>query len=225
MKKIIMRLLLPLTSIIITAYCAYAFHKPGQDILLCMPLYSLLIPLVWILIFSAVYLQPRERAFIMLPYATVVITNIIYHGVGRRTYDWLTRSSWVEPFFLLICFFLGMIFIEVLFWGIRHFRMRKTVSGYLCLFLSLLFVLIPILLFNGNPVSAIQARHSLDVWREKYVNEDQYEVRGFHYNWLESDFYYEFWDRKNGRIEWLHYLPGKNGKAPEFISTWENNAL
>ena len=221
MKKVVLRFLLSLTSAALAIFCTYAFLRRGQDVIMMLPLYACLVPLLWILNFTAVFLKPYLWGLLVIPYAAVVITNIVYYAFIQRSDGWLTGSSWAEPGLLLGCLLLGMSFIGLFFYGIRQLREKRKASGLTAFILSLVLVLVPIIFLNGNPVSAIQAKRSLDAWREEHVDEELHEVRGFHYNWTEGDFFYELRDRENGKTEWLHYLPAKNGKAPEILPTWK----
>ena len=186
-----------------------------------LPLYAFLIPLLWILSFAAVVPKPHVWEILVLPYAAVGITNIIYCVFVRRSDEWLTGFAWAEPGLLLVCLLIGMSFIGLLFHGIRLLREKRKASGLTALILSLVLVVIPIIFLNGDPVSAMRAKRSLDVWREEHADGELHEVRGFHYNWIEGDFYFELRDRESGKTEWLHYLPAKNGNAPEILPTWE----
>lgn len=221
MKKVVLRLLLSISSAALAIVCTCAFLARGQDVIMMLPLYACLIPLLWILSFTAVFLEPYLWGLLVIPYAAVVITNFVYYAFIQRSDRWLTGFSWVEPGFLLVCLLLGMSFIGLLFYGIRQLREKRNVSGLTALILSLVLVLVPIIVLNGNPVSAIQAKRSLAAWREEHDDEELHEVRGFHYNWTEGDFFFELRNRENGKTEWLHYLPAKNGKEPEILPTWE----
>ncbi len=220
-KTVLLRVLLTAASAAIAVYCAvlFLFVRP-QDVLLRLPVYVLLIPLAWILLFAAAELAPQRLYLLAVPFCAVAVTAAVYSLIRHRFY----ADEWVQTAILCLFFLVGMGFVALLFAGVRRLRAKKRLTGFLGILLSAVLLLAPIFVFRGNPVTTIRARHTLDGWMEENLDRERYEVGDFQYEWLEGRGYtYTLLDRETGRRAWLEYSLGKDGEPPAVHASWDAN--
>ncbi len=216
----LLRILLSAAAAALSAVCAYALLMRYQDVFSQLPLYVLLVPIVWLLLFTAASFKPRLWILLTIPYFSVAVTAAVYSLLLRRFY----ADEWVQTAILCLFFLVGMGFVALLFAGIRQMRARKRLTGFLGVLLSAALLLAPIFVFRGNPVTTIRARRTLCAWMEENLDRERYEVGDFQYEWLEGSGYtYALLDRETGRRAWLEYSLGKNGEAPSVHASWDAN--
>lgn len=216
----LLRILLSAAAAALSAVCAYALLMRYQDVFSQLPLYVLLVPIVWLLLFTAASFKPRLWILLTIPYFSVAVTAAVYSLLLRRFY----ADEWMQTAILCLFFLVGMGFVALLFAGVRRLRAKKRLTGLLGILLSAVLLLAPIFVFRGNPVTTIRARHTLDVWMEENLDRERYEVGDFQYEWLEGRGYtYALLDRETGRRAWLEYSLGKNGEPPAVHASWDAN--
>ena len=220
-KTVLLRVLLTAASAVIAVYCAALFlFARQQDVLLRLPVYVLLIPLAWILLFAAAELAPQRLYLLAVPFCAVAVTAVLHSLLLRRFY----ADEWMQTAILCLFFLAGMGFVVLLFAGVRRLRAKKRLTGLLGILLSAVLLLAPIFVFRGNPVTTIRARRTLDVWMEENLDRERYEVGDFQYEWLEGRGYtYALLDRETGRRAWLEYSLGKDGEPPAVHASWDAN--
>ncbi len=216
----LLRILLSAAAAALSAVCAYALLMRYQDVFSQLPLYVLLVPIVWLLLFTAASFKPRLWILLTIPYFSVAVTIAVYSIVKHR----FDSGEWTEEGVLCVFFLIGMGFASILFAGIRQMRARKRLTGFLGVLLSAALLLAPIFVFRGNPVTTIRARRTLCAWMEENLDRERYEVGDFRFEWLErSGYTYALLDRETGRRAWLEYSLGKNGEAPSVHASWDAN--
>ena len=216
----LLRILLSAAAAALSAVCAYALLMRYQDVFSQLPLYALLVPIVWLLLFTAASFKPRLWILLTIPYFSVAVTIAVYSIVKHR----FDSGEWTEEGVLCVFFLIGMGFASILFAGIRQMRARKRLTGFLGVLLSAALLLAPIFVFRGNPVTTIRARRTLCAWMEENLDRERYEVGDFRFEWLErSGYTYALLDRETGRRAWLEYSLGKNGDAPSVHASWDAN--
>ncbi len=216
----LLRILLSAAAAALSAVCAYALLMRYQDVFSQLPLYVLLVPIVWLLLFTAASFKPRLWILLTIPYFSVAVTIAVYSIVKHR----FDSGEWTEEGVLCVFFLIGMGFASILFAGIRQMRARKRLTGFLGVLLSAALLLAPIFVVRGNPVTTIRARRTLCAWMEENLDRERYEVGDFQYEWLEGRGYtYALLDRETGRRAWLEYSLGKNGEAPSVHASWDAN--
>jgi hypothetical protein len=216
----LLRILLSAAAAALSAVCAYALLMRYQDVFSQLPLYVLLVPVVWLLLFTAASFKPRLWILLTIPYFSVAVTIAVYSIVKHR----FDSGEWTEEGVLCVFFLIGMGFASILFAGIRQMRARKRLTGFLGVLLSAALLLAPIFVFRGNPVTTIRARRTLCAWMEENLDRERYEVGDFRFEWLErSGYTYALLDRETGRRAWLEYSLGKNGDAPSVHASWDAN--
>lgn len=216
----LLRILLSAAAAALSAVCAYALLMRYQDVFSQLPLYVLLVPIVWLLLFTAASFKPRLWILLTIPYFSVAVTAAVYSLIQYRFY----ADEWVQTAILCLFFLVGMGVAALLYTGIRQMRARKRLTGFLGVLLSAALLLAPIFVFRGNPVTTIRARRTLCAWMEENLDRERYEVGDFRYDWLErSGYTYALLDRETGRRAWLEYSLGKNGEAPSVHASWDAN--
>ena len=216
----LLRILLSAAAAALSAVCAYALLMRYQDVFSQLPLYVLLVPIVWLLLFTAASFKPRLWILLTIPYFSVAVTAAVYSLLLRRFY----ADEWMQTAILCLFFLVGMGFVALLFAGVRRLRAKKRLTGLLGILLSAVLLLAPIFVFRGNPVTTIRARRTLCAWMEENLDRERYEVGDFQYEWLEGRGYtYALLDRETGRRAWLEYSLGKNGEAPSVHASWDAN--
>ena len=216
----LLRILLSAAAAALSAVCAYALLMRYQDVFSQLPLYVLLVPIVWLLLFTAASFKPRLWILLTIPYFSVAVTAAVYSLLLRRFY----ADEWMQTAILCLFFLVGMGFVALLFAGVRRLRAKKRLTGLLGILLSAVLLLAPIFVFRGNPVTTIRARRTLCAWMEENLDREWYEVGDFQYDWLEGRGYtYALLDRETGRRAWLEYSLGKNGEAPSVHASWDAN--
>ena len=216
----LLRILLSAAAAALSAVCAYALLMRYQDVFSQLPLYVLLVPTVWLLLFTAASFKPRLWILLTIPFFSVAVTAAVYSLLLRRFY----ADEWVQTAILCLFFLVGMGFVALLFAGVRRLRAKKRLTGLLGILLSAVLLLAPIFVFRGNPVTTIRARRTLCAWMEENLDRERYEVGDFQYDWLEGSGYtYALLDRETGRQAWLEYSLGKNGEAPSVHASWDAN--
>lgn len=216
----LLRILLSAAAAALSAVCAYALLMRYQDVFSQLPLYVLLVPIVWLLLFTAASFKPRLWILLTIPYFSVAVTAAVYSLLLRRFY----ADEWIQTAILCLFFLVGMGFVALLFAGVRRLRAKKRLTGLLGILLSAALLLAPIFVFRGNPVTTIRARRTLCAWMEENLDRERYEVGDFQYEWLEGRGYtYALLDRETGRRAWLEYSLGKNGEAPSVHASWDAN--
>ena len=216
----LLRILLSAAAAALSAVCAYALLMRYQDVFSQLPLYVLLVPIVWLLLFTAASFKPRLWILLTIPYFSVAVTAAVYSLIRHRFY----ADEWVQTAILCLFFLVGMGVAALLYTGIRQMRARKRLTGLLGVLLSAVLLLAPIFVFRGNPVTTIRARRTLCAWMEENLDRERYEVGDFQYEWLEGSGYtYALLDRETGRRAWLEYSLGKNGEAPSVHASWDAN--
>ncbi len=216
----LLRILLSAAAAALSAVCAYALLMRYQDVFSQLPLYVLLVPIVWLLLFTAASFKPRLWILLTIPYFSVAVTAAVYSLILHRFY----ADEWVQTAILCLFFLAGMGFVALLFAGVRRLRARKRLTGFLGVLLSAALLLAPIFVVRGNPVTTIRARRTLCAWMEENLDRERYEVGDFQYEWLEGRGYtYALLDRETGRRAWLEYSLGKNGDAPSVHASWDAN--
>lgn len=216
----LLRILLSAAAAALSAVCAYALLMRYQDVFSRLPLYVLLVPIVWLLLFTAASFKPRLWILLTIPYFSVAVTAAVYSLIQHRFY----ADEWVQTAILCLFFLVGMGVAALLYTGIRQMRARKRLTGFLGVLLSAALLLAPIFVFRGNPVTTIRARRTLCAWMEENLDRERYEVGDFRFDWLErSGYTYALLDRETGRRVWLEYSLGKNGEAPSVHASWDAN--
>ena len=216
----LLRILLSAAAAALSAVCAYALLMRYQDVFSQLPLYVLLVPIVWLLLFTAASFKPRLWILLTIPYFSVAVTAAVYSLLLRRFY----ADEWMQTAILCLFFLVGMGFVALLYAGIRQMRARKRLTGFLGVLLSAALLLAPIFVFRGNPVTTIRARRTLCAWMEENLDRERYEVGDFQYDWLEGRGYtYALLDRETGRRAWLEYSLGKDGEPPAVHASWDTN--
>ena len=216
----LLRILLSAAAAALSAVCAYALLMRYQDVFSQLPLYVLLVPIVWLLLFTAASFKPRLWILLTIPYFSVAVTAAVYSLIRHRFY----ADEWVQTAILCLFFLVGMGFVALLYTGIRQMRARKRLTGLLGILLSAVLLLAPIFVFRGNPVTTIRARRTLCAWMEENLDRERYEVGDFQYEWLEGSGYtYALLDRETGRRAWLEYSLGKDGEPPSVHASWDAN--
>ena len=216
----LLRILLSAAAAALSAVCAYALLMRYQDVIAQLPLYVLLVPIVWLLLFTAASFKPRLWILLTIPYFSVAVTIAVYSIVKHR----FDSGEWTEEGVLCVFFLIGMGFASILFAGIRRLRAKKRLTGLLGILLSAVLLLAPIFVFRGNPVTTIRARRTLCAWMEENLDRERYEVGDFQYDWLEGRGYtYALLDRETGRRAWLEYSLGKDGEPPAVHASWDDN--
>ena len=216
----LLRILLSAAAAALSAVCAYALLMRYQDVFSQLPLYVLLVPIVWLLLFTAASFKPRLWILLTIPYFSVAVTAAVYSLLLRRFY----ADEWMQTTILCLFFLVGMGFVALLFAGVRRLRAKKRLTGLLGILLSAVLLLAPIFVFRGNPVTTIRARRTLCAWMEENLDRERYEVGDFQYDWLEGRGYtYALLDRETGRRAWLEYSLGKDGEPPAVHASWDAN--
>lgn len=216
----LLRILLSAAAAALSAVCAYALLMRYQDVFSQLPLYVLLVPIVWLLLFTAASFKPRLWILLTIPYFSVAVTAAVYSLLLRRFY----ADEWMQTAILCLFFLVGMGFVALLFAGVRRLRAKKRLTGFLGVLLSAALLLAPIFVFRGNPVTTIRARRTLCAWMEENLDRERYEVGDFQYEWLEGRGYtYALLDRETGRRAWLEYSLGKDGEPPAVHASWDAN--
>ncbi|MBQ2545245.1 MAG: hypothetical protein II557_03055 [Clostridia bacterium] len=216
----LLRILLSAAAAALSAVCAYALLMRYQDVFSQLPLYVLLVPIVWLLLFTAASFKPRLWILLTIPYFSVAVTAAVYSLLLRRFY----ADEWMQTAILCLFFLVGMGFVALLFAGVRRLRAKKRLTGLLGILLSAVLLLAPIFVFRGNPVTTIRARRTLCAWMEENLDRERYEVGDFQYEWLEGRGYtYALLDRETGRRAWLEYSLGKDGEPPAVHASWDAN--
>ena len=219
----LLRILLSAAAAALSAVCAYALLMRYQDVFTQLPLYVLLVPIVWLLLFTAASFKPRLWILLTIPYFSVAVTAAVYSLYSLIRYRFYA-DEWVQTAILCLFFLVGMGVAALLYTGIRQMRARKRLTGFLGVLLSAALLLAPIFVFRGNPVTTIRARRTLCAWMEENLDRERYEVGDFQYEWLEGSGYtYALLDRETGRRAWLEYSLGKNGEAPSVHASWDAN--
>ena len=216
----LLRILLSAAAAALSAVCAYALLMRYQDVIAQLPLYVLLVPIVWLLLFTAASFKPRLWILLTIPYFSVAVTIAVYSIVKHR----FDSGEWTEEGVLCVFFLIGMGFASILFAGIRRLRAKKRLTGLLGILLSAVLLLAPIFVFRGNPVTTIRARRTLCAWMEENLDRERYEIGDFRFEWLErSGYTYALLDRETGRRAWLEYSLGKDGEPPAVHASWDAN--
>ena len=216
----LLRILLSAAAAALSAVCAYALLMRYQDVFSQLPLYVLLVPIAWLLLFTAASFKPRLWILLTIPYFSVAVTAAVYSLLLRRFY----ADEWMQTAILCLFFLVGMGFVALLFAGVRRLRAKKRLTGFLGVLLSAALLLAPIFVFRGNPVTTIRARRTLCAWMEENLDRERYEVGDFQYEWLEGRGYtYALLDRETGRRAWLEYSLGKDGEPPAVHASWDAN--
>lgn len=216
----LLRILLSAAAAALSAVCAYALLMRYQDVFSQLPLYVLLVPIVWLLLFTAASFKPLLWILLTIPYFSVAVTAAVYSLLLRRFY----ADEWMQTAILCLFFLVGMGFVALLFAGVRRLRAKKRLTGLLGVLLSAVLLLAPIFVFRGNPVTTIRARRTLCAWMEENLDRERYEVGDFQYEWLEGRGYtYALLDRETGRRAWLEYSLGKDGEPPAVHASWDTN--
>ena len=200
----LLRILLSAAAAALSAVCAYALLMRYQDVFSQLPLYVLLVPIVWLLLFTAASFKPRLWILLTIPYFSVAVTIAVYSIVKHR----FDSGEWTEEGVLCVFFLIGMGFASILFAGIRRLRANKQPTGVLCVLLAAFLILFPYYLFRGDPISAFRAKRTLDGWIEENLDEERF-------GWFEErGFYYDIRDRQTHTRQHLLYEPAKNGQSP-----------